>query len=527
MNKVCKVICLICILHFSFSLKAKAIDVIPRPASVSERQGEYLIKNNIGIYSNDNLNNEIAFIVEILKDEQGLKSSKVTSSKQAGIRLLIRKTLQQELGTEGYRLEADGEGILIEAPTSTGVFYGIQTLRQLIKKGTGFATLACISISDSPRFSWRSYMLDEGRAYKGKAVVKRLLEEMATLKMNVFHWHLTEDQGWRLAIEKYPNLTKIGGRRDSTQIGGWNSKLYDGKPIEGYYTRADIKEIVAYAKALHINIVPEIEMPGHASAAIASYPWLGVTKLPISVPTSFGVKYDVFDVTDPKVTGFLQDVLSEVITMFPSDVIHIGGDEVKYDQWNNSPEVQAYMKKHTLASPADLQISFTNGISNFLEKNNKRMMGWNDIMGAKLHDYNQDAAPVTGTLSKSAIIQFWKGNVDLMKEAARNGYDIVNSYHEATYLDYSNISLEKAYSFNPVPDGLDKQYHSKILGLGCQMWGEWISEVKDMYRQTFPRIAAYAEVGWTKVENKNYAKFEQALPYFYNRWSKKEIDFNK
>lgn len=527
MNKVCKVICCVFILAFALTLKAKAIDVIPRPASVSERQGEYRIKNNIGIYANGNINNELTFITKILNEEQGLKSSKVTSSKQAGIRLLINKTLQKELGNEGYRLQVDDGGIVIEAPASTGVFYGIQTLRQLLKKEAGFTRLGFVLISDIPRFSWRSYMLDEGRTFKGKAVVKKLLDEMAVLKMNVFHWHLTEDQGWRLAIEKYPNLTKIGGRRDSTQIGGWNSKFYDGKPMEGYYTRADIKEIVAYAKERHINIVPEIEMPGHASAAIASYPWLGVTKRPIKVSTDFGVKYDIFDVTDPKVIAFLHDVLKEVIDMFPSDVIHIGGDEVKYDQWTNSPEVQAYMKKHALTSPADLQVAFTNGISNFLEKNNKRMMGWNDIMGAKLHDYNQDSAPVTGTLSKSAIIQFWKGNVDLMKEAARNGYDIVNSYHEATYLDYSNISLEKAYSFDPVPDGLDKQYHSKILGLGCQMWGEWIPDVKDMYRQTFPRIAAYAEVGWTKVENKDYPRFQQALPYFFSRWSKREIDFNK
>ncbi|MGJ1448115.1 beta-N-acetylhexosaminidase [Sphingobacterium spiritivorum] len=527
MNKVCRVICCIWISTFTFLLTAKAIDIIPMPASVLQKKGEYLVKNNVGIYTNSNDGNELRFVSKILKEEQGLESSKVTLSKHAGIRLLLNRTLQKELGDEGYRLSVDETGILIEAPASTGVFYGIQTLRQLIKKESGLARIGFVMISDIPRFSWRSYMLDEGRAYKGKAVVKKLLDEMAALKMNVFHWHLTEDQGWRLAIEKYPNLTKIGAHRDSTQIGGWNSTQYDGRPLEGYYTRADIKEIVDYAKQRHINIMPEIEMPGHASAAIASYPWLGVTKLPIKVPTSFGVKYDTFDVTDPKVIEFLQNVLKEVMAMFPSDVIHIGGDEVKYDQWNNSPEIQTYMKKHALVSPADLQISFTNYISNFLEKNKKRMMGWNDIMGAKLHDYNQDALPVAGKLSKSAIIQFWKGNVDMMKDAARNGYDIVNSYHEATYLDYSNISLEKAYSFDPIPEGLDEQYHSKILGLGCQMWGEWISDLNDMYKQTFPRIAAYAEVGWTKAENKDYARFQQSLPYFYNRWNKNGISFNK
>lgn len=509
------------------AVKVKAINIIPQPEFVSEKQGNYILKNNVGIYTNKGMDNEVAFLIRILENEQALKSSKLKSSKTADIRLLINEELQKDLGNEGYRLRADAAGILIEASDSTGIFYGIQTLRQLFKKEAKHTELGFIMINDRPRFSWRSYMLDEGRAYKGKAVVKKILDEMALLKMNVFHWHLTEDQGWRLAIEKYPNLTRIGAKRDSTQIGGWNSTKYDGKPLEGYYTKQDIKEIVVYAKKLHINIVPEIEMPGHASAAIASYPWLGVTKLPIKVPVNFGVKYDIFDVTDPKVIDFIHNVLNEVMDLFPSDVIHIGGDEVKYDQWNESPSVQAYMKKHKLTSPADLQLSFTNNISGFLEKKSKRMMGWNDIMGAKLHDYNLDAPPVTGTLSKSAIIQFWKGDLAMIKEAVYNGYDIVNSYHEFTYLDYSSISLQKAYEFDPAPEGLEKKYHKKILGLSCQMWGEWITSLDDMYQRTFPRLAAYAEVGWTKLENKNFERFQQSLPYFYNQWISKGISIQK
>jgi len=270
-------------------------------------------------------------------------------------------------------------------------------------------------------------------------------------------------------------------------------------------------------------------MPGHSSAAIAAYPWLGVAKQPIKVPTSFGVKYDVFDVTDPKVVAFLQDVLNEVIQLFPSDVVHIGGDEVKYKQWLENEKVQAYMKKHKLPSPADLQIAFTNDISNYLEKKKKRMMGWNDIMGAELHEFNKDAAPVTGRLASSTIVQFWKGELDMVKDAVSKGYDVVNSYHVFTYLDYDykSIPIKKAYDFDPIPEGLEPKYHKKILGLGCQMWGEWIPTIESMYKMTFPRLAAYAEVGWTTKENKNFDRFKEEMENLYVRWDQEKISYNK
>jgi hexosaminidase len=516
-------------LILSFSSKVTAIDVIPRPSYFLEKEGTYITNVDVSIFAGSNVRKEAAFLARILKTDFAFDKVKTTLSRSADIRLLINKVLERELGKEGYRLQVDQTGVLIEAPTATGIFYGIQTLRQLLQKESNVVKLGFVTIIDQPRFSWRSYMLDDGRAFKGKEVVKKMLDEMALLKMNIFHWHLTEDQGWRLAIEKYPNLTRIGGRRDSTQLNGWNSTQYDGKPLEGYYTKADVREIVAYAAERHIKVIPEIEMPGHASAAIASYPWLGVSKQPIRVPTNFGVKYDIFDVTEPAVIEFIHNVLNEVIAMFPSDVIHIGGDEVKYDQWIRSSSVQAYMKKHALSSPADLQIFFTNGISNFLEKKKKRMMGWNDIMGAKLHDYNQDSAPVTGTLAQSTIVHFWKGDLDMVKDAVSKGYDVVNSFHIFTYLDYdyNTIPVEKAYSFDPIPQGLDERYHNKILGLGCQMWGEWIPTVTEMYQKTFPRIAAYAEVGWTKKENKDFTRFQQALPYFYNRWKRRNINFHQ
>jgi hexosaminidase len=520
---------LISMLLLSFAVTSFSKGIIPQPLHIIEREGVFSFGKEIHVYANEANMSEVSYLSKLFEEEFGLKAVSVTSAKTKGLTLTVNSALKDRQGAEGYTLTVDGNGIKIEAASRTGVFYGIQSLRQLLTKKGDVWQVAFVDIEDNPRFSWRSYMLDEGRYFKGKETVKKLLDEMALLKMNVFHWHLTEDQGWRLAIEKYPALTAIGSKRDSTQIGNWESKVYDGIPHEGYYTKEDVREIISYATERHIKVVPEIEMPGHSSAAIAAYPWLGVTKQPIKVPTSFGVKYDVFDVTDPKVIGFLQDVLNEVIQLFPSDVVHIGGDEVKYQQWLQNEKVQAYMKEHKLPSPADLQIAFTNDISNYLEKKQKRMMGWNDIMGAQLHEFNKDAAPVTGSLASSTIVQFWKGELDMVKDAVSKGYDVVNSYHVFTYLDYdyNSIPLKKAYDFDPIPAGLDVKYHDKILGLGCQMWGEWIPTIESMYKMTFPRIAAYAEVGWTTKENKNFDRFNEKMENLYIRWDQEKISYNK
>lgn len=500
--------------------------IIPQPLLLESKNAAIDLPDLTGVYAEKVLKPEADYLVKVLGDDFGAHST-TNKSKTSYIKLLIDVSKKADLGLEGYELTVNNNGIVIIGADRSGVFYGIQSLRQLIhKKETGAGlTVAAVYVKDKPRFGWRSFMLDEGRYFKGAPAVKVLLDEMASLKMNIFQWHLTEDQGWRLAINKYPLLAKTGGKRDSTQIGDWNSKIYDGKSHEGFYSKDEIREIIRYAASLHIKIVPEIEMPGHSSAAIAAYPWLGVTKKPISVPTSFGVKYDIFDVTDPKVITFLHDVLNEVIALFPSDVIHIGGDEVKYDQWMASPTVQAYMKAHNLTSPADLQIAFTNDISNFLSAKGKRMMGWNDILGAKLHEYNTEMPPASGKLSPKTIVQFWKGDPSLINDALRKGYDMVNSYHVYTYLDYDykTIPLQKAYDFDPVPTDIEEKYQKQVLGLGTQMWGEWIPTDADMYRQTFPRIAAYAEVGWTAKSQKNYEQFVKQLDVFKKHWQQKGI----
>lgn len=460
------------------------------------------------VLQDNRLENERLWLKKYLQNDFQL----IENSQGKTIRLILQSSSEQK--EDEYQIDIQDE-VKIISPSARGIFYGIQTLRQLMITTAGQCSLPQLAIKDRPYYPWRAYMLDESRVFQGKEAVKSILDEMARLKMNIFHWHLTDDQGWRIEIKKYPKLCQIGARRDSTQLNGWKGNSFDGKVHEGYYTQKEIKEIIEYAQSLHIQIIPEIEMPGHSSAVIAAYPEFGTTKKQIKVPCSFGVQYEVLDVSSQKVIQFLHDVLDEVIALFPSPIIHIGGDEVKYDQWNASVAISNYIKKLGVANPAELQIEFTNAISEWLKGRNKHMMGWNDIMGNKIHEYNsaEDAIALKSKLAEGTIVQFWKGDLDLIEETAQKGYDIVNSYHYGTYLDYdkSRIPLAKSYAFNPIPAGMDKSLQYKILGLGCQMWGGQILTVESMNRMTFPRIAAYAEIGWVSPARKNYMEFLPAL----------------
>ena len=480
----------------------------------------FLQKSTINLGKGLNVSNGI--YSSYLKDQ--LLLNNIPNDK--GVKVIFEKSNLDTLGDEGYQLIAKNNKISILSNTKSGTFYGIQTLIQLTKLGV----VQELEIIDKPQFKWRAYMLDEGRYFQGKEVVKYILNEMAHLKMNVFHWHLTDDAGWRIEIKKYPLLTQIGSKRDSTQINyqgkKWGSEVFDGIPHEGFYTQDDIKEIVAYAENFNITIVPEIAMPGHASAAIASYPFLGSSTQPIKVPERFGVGEVIFNPASPKTITFIQDVLKEVSDLFPGDVIHIGGDEAKYDLWKTNEDVKALMKKNQLENYSDVQVHFTNNISDYINSVlGKRMMGWNEIMGNNLHNWGNNDDNATTKLSKNAIIHFWKGGLENLKIAIDAGHDLVNSDHNYTYLDYTyeQIDLNKAYSFNPIPDGFTKEEAEQILGLGTQMWGEWTPTKKEVYSQTFPRIAAYAETGWTLTNNKNYNTFKASLTALFKKW---EEDFD-
>ncbi len=524
-----------CVLIASIqNMTTQELYITPQPQKLILGNGTFKINSETQIVFDNDSKTVAKTIKDYLKNDFNVlpKLSAHQSLKSNTITFQVDKNLSDE----AYELLISEDKIIICAKSNTGWFYAVQTLKQICSynayysKYEKYIKIPSVKIIDAPRFKWRSFMLDEARHFKGMQQVKMLLDEMAFLKMNIFHWHLVDDQGWRIEIKKYPKLTAIGSKRKSTQIGPlqWDSPIQSAEPHEGFYTQVEIKEIIAYAKERHITVVPEIEMPGHSTAAIAAYPRLGTSGKEIEVPIKFGVSKDVYNVSDQKVIQFLTDVLDEVMALFPSKVIHIGGDEVKYNHWKSSAAVQKYMKANNLATPADLQVYFTNNISKYLQSKGRRMMGWNEIMGHNLHHYqDKKDTKTTQKLAQESIIHFWKGDVDLATTAASNGYEIVNSLHTFTYLDYSykNLPLLKAYSFDPIPKKLDQKYHDKVIGLGCQMWGEWIPTNGNMHYRVFPRIAAYAEVGWTVKTNKNFSHFKISLKNLQKRWTAKEIYF--
>lgn len=517
------------------TFSSSEVSIIPNPVELILLEESFAFKNGQTIsIENDEQTSVAEYLVKSLYKTAGIDLKATGSSSQASIVFTKAKDLQPE----AYELNITPQQIVIKANDAAGYFYGVQSILQLLTEDNTASTsdskwlVPSVAIKDQPKFGWRAYMLDEGRYFQGEEFVKLMLDQMALLKMNVFHWHLTEDGGWRIEIKKYPKLTEIGSQRSDSEIGTWKSGKLMGKPHGGFYTQEQIKNIVAYAAERHITIVPEFEMPGHASAAIASYTWLGTAGKDIEVPVVFGRHYDNYDVTKPEVLQFTKDVLTELFELFPSKVIHIGGDEVGYKVWEESKHVQEYMKANGINTPADLQIGFINNISKFIEQNGRRMMGWNEIMGKNVHqgfEEKKDDKEAETELAKNVVVHFWKGSLELATEAAKKGYGIVNSLHSETYLDYSyeDISLERAYGFNPIPEGLDKEYHKNIYGLGCQMWTEWAPTIDNVIYQTFPRIAAYAEVGWTAPENKDFNSFKGALQKLQIYWDTLGIPYAK
>lgn len=519
-------------------LQAQIVQIIPCPKEMKVGREYFMITPEVNIISSSGSQKTALFLQKALKDAMGIQIEIIEPGKTTGGAICF--IYDKSYAKEQYGLNSSKDGIQIVASNNTGWFYGVQTLLQLfpsLPDSQGILPtieIPEVAIKDAPRFPWREFMLDEGRFFRGKEQVKMLLDEMALLKMNVFHWHLVEDQGWRIEIKKYPLLTEVGSRRSSSpvdcircgQTGEPHGGVQSGEPHEGFYSQEEVKEIVRYAEERYITIVPEIEMPGHSGAAIAAYPWLGTTGEKIQVPVKFGVLDHAYDISNPKVYEFLTSVLDEVMELFPSEVIHIGGDEVRYGQWKESESIQSYMKENNLTSYAELQVFFTNRISHYLEGKGRKMMGWNEILGHNLHKYQAEKDAKPGQqLAKETIIHYWTGSLDLAKEAAGSGYKIVNSLMNDTYIsiDYEKLPLSKAYAFEPVPEGLDPALHNKVLGLGCELWGEHLSTNGHMQYMAFPRIAAYAEVGWSERENKDYESFLLALEKFKKHWKKRGI----
>ena len=497
---------LLCFVHCA---TAQELALVPYPNQVNVATGELIYKEAIPFSLPSNLDLESGTIIS-QAEGYGIK---LIAQKRGGV---IKFKKIKNLVDEAYQLTVNNKGVTIGYNSRSGAFYALQTLNQLIqKKGIDY-TIPYVTISDQPAFHWRAYMLDESRHFQGMKTVKTLLNEMARLKINTFHWHLVDDPGWRIEIDKYPKLTSIGSKKDYSNYGMSTDEWAQKFPGNHYYTKDEIRDIIAYAETRCITIVPEIEMPGHASASILAYPELGT----LSKAKGVGVWGDIYDLSDPKVETFLQDVLTEVIDLFPSRIIHIGGDEVPHSHWEKTPSVAAFMKANNLPTAKDLQIWFINRISKFLQSKGCTMMGWNEITGDNVH--GETTENKSEKLADGTVVHFWDGDVSLVNKSIERGYKVVNSNRFFTYLDYSyeTTSMQKSYSFSPVPEGLAEKDKKNIWGLGCQMWGEYTPTAERVFYMTFPRIATHAETGWTISENKNYDRFLKALPNLKQVWAR-------
>ena len=496
-------------------------NVVPLPQSIVEQSGEpFILEEGVQILAPAELQGEAAFLKQYLKDVtwNDLPIVSQRAKKVRYIELSVSPKVQEK---EGYVMTVNARGVTIQGGSAAGVFYGIQTLRKALKEGP---IMNPVVISDCPRFAWRGMHLDCSRHFFPISFVKKFIDLLALHNMNRFHWHLTDDQGWRLEIKSWPRLIEVGSQRTGTII-GTNSDLDDHIPYGGYYTQAEAREIVAYAAERHITVIPEIDMPGHMLAALASYPELGCTGGPYQVGHYWGVYKDVLCVANPKVYQFVEDVLKEVMDIFPSEVIHIGGDETPTDKWQQCPKCQALAKTLPASQAVEseafepltsklspLQAHFTKRVFDFLTSKGRRALGWDEIL---------DGSP------QDAMIMSWRGTEPGAK-AAETGHDVVMSPTTHCYFDYQQVEdplfepsrcggfipIEKVYSLDPAPDSVSVEARSHILGVQANLWTEYMTNEEMVEYQALPRMSALAEVQWTAPARKDYDNFKDRLSRF-------------
>lgn len=462
------------------SPKVQEVNLIPKPQSITLNEGVFSLGIGTCIIADSLFTAEANYLKTLLK----LPLTGTTNQ--------INLSLKEGLQKEEFYLNISSENLSIEASTPTGIMRGIQTLRQLLPTGSQMSTgkIPCLAIHDFPRFPWRGMLLDCCRHFMDVEFVKRYIDLLAYHKMNTLHWHLTEDQGWRVAIDKYPKLTEIGA---------WRTEK-NGEKYGGFYTKAQIREIVAYAKDRHINVVPEIEFPGHSVAAIASYPHLSCTGDSINVGVDWGVYKDIYCAGNEDVFTFMEDVLTEVIELFPSKYIHIGGDEAPKYRWENCEKCQKRIQDEGLHDEHELQSYFITRIEKFLNKNGRQLIGWDEIL--------------EGGLAPSATVQSWRGEEGGIA-AAKSGHDAIMSPTSHCYFDYGldATDMKEVYHYEPIPVELTEQEAKHILGGECNMWSERApQELVDS--KVFPRILAMCEVLWSSKE-KDYDHFYSRVQKHY------------
>lgn len=482
--------------------------LIPRPARLEPRQGSFLITAATRIVvtgaGTPAMRRLAARARDAMLDATGLRLRAVLGpNARSENAIVVRLDTAAGTGEEGYRLDASPGGVVITATTETGAFYALQTLRQLVSPSA--PSIPSVIISDSPRFRWRGMHLDVARHLFPVEFIKRYLDLMARYKLNTFHWHLTDDQGWRIEIRRYPRLTAVGAWRRETMVGrNFDPYVGDGRRYGGYYTRREVREIVAYAAERHITVVPEIEMPGHSLAALASYPELACTDGPFEVATRWGVFEDIYCPTERTFT-FLENVLAEVLELFPSRFIHVGGDEAPKRRWRESAAAQEVMRREGLRSEEELQGWFLRRIGRWLSERGRRLVGWDEIL--------------EGGLPEGAAVMSWRGTAGGLA-AARQGHDVVMTPTSHLYFDYYQgdsrfeplaiggfLPLERVYDFEPVPDSLQPELRHRILGAQGNVWTEYITTGSQVEYMALPRMLALAEAVWSPREARQWGDF--------------------
>lgn len=520
--------------------------IIPDPLQQDLFEGQFLLDSKVGLIFNEEFKISGMVLKNMIEKDSFIKLKSVDSKRNI---LFVKDSLSNP---EGYHLKVSEEEIVIKASTDAGAFYAVQTLRQLLPVGFENGTfqepkvaIQCLTIKDEPRFAYRGMHLDVCRHFFPIEFVKKYIDALAMLKMNTFHWHLTEDQGWRIEIKKYPKLQEIAAFRNGTIVGHYPGTENDNQRHGGFYTQEEIKEVIDYAAKRHVTIIPEIELPGHSSAAIAAYSFLSCfpdkpTEIPNGMISSkskaslfngdiklvqetWGVFDDIYCAGKDSTFVFLENVLDEVAALFPSEYIHIGGDEAPKKHWEQCPNCQKRMKDLGLKDEHELQGYFITRIEKHLNSKGKQIIGWDEIL--------------EGGLAPNATVMSWRGENGAI-EASKQQHQVILTPNDFCYFDhYQSKSeneplaiggftpLEEVYGYNPIPKEMHGKQASYVLGAQGNVWTEYITTPEQVEYMVFPRILAMSEIDWTVPENKNYQDFENRTENFFGRLKALNINY--
>ncbi len=522
--KIIFVLSLVLINVSVFGQTMNDINIVPVPAEMKvQPSAKFEINNNTElVLEGSGLERSATFFNDYLQQFYGFKL-KMTKKNTAKNAIILNYERLDNILPGAYTLKVNNNGVSIAGDNETGVFYGIQTLLQLLPVTVNYKqpilnhilSIPQIEIKDYPRFAYRGMHLDVCRHFFPVDYVKKYIDYLAFYKFNTFHWHLTDDQGWRIEIKKYPKLTAVGSCRKRTLIGRYGSNKYDSIRYCGYYTQDDIKEIVKYAADRYITVIPEIEMPGHATAALASYPFLGCTKGPYEVMDTWGGSPDPFCPGNDSTYTFLENVLDEVMQLFPSKYIHIGGDECPKERWKTCPVCQKRIKTEGLKNEHELQSYFVRRIEKYINGKGRQIIGWDEIL--------------EGGLAPNATVMSWRGEEGGIT-AARQQHNVIMTPGTYCYLDHSQsknedsvtiggyLPLETVYNYEPIPKQLNAQEAKYIMGAQGNLWTEYISNPRKVEYMIFPRMSALSEVLWSPKGKRDWQDFQRRLPVTYTRY---------